>query len=1517
MRKKFALSVMLISAVMIAFAYQVATVDQKKLKGWNPTSPKEQSVEKLKSVKEQRISKGHQAERAKAPKARVASTDKETLPYYIVDDGTRINFCLVNWFDGDFLGIGAIRPINDTPIECVRKGVAPNPSIYADGKLHSCSVTSGGGVVMAASYQQYDALTGQKLKDINLPAQWYSVFSDGAYNPVDGKIYVMGYDGGHSPYLAVLNPETGTYVNSWAVFCPVNVAAMAFDKNGTLYAITSSGELCTISLETGLGTTLFRVEEEGQNIYHWQTIAFDYHTGELFWMRSSSTFTTDLRRINIKEKNVEVISDLPNIGAVGAWIVSPEAPDKAPNTIQSLSAEFSGSATIGNILLTAPSTAFDSTPISGNLTIEVYVDDKSVKTIQVQAGQSAKIENYDFGTPGEHKLSAVVSNSAGKGPEGSVTAYCGVDKPLPVQNVSLKISQDGNATLRWEAPKSGIHAGYFDSSLLRYKVVRYPDKKTVAEDISATNFSEQLSNNLTKYYYEVTASMQGNSSDPVASNPVVFGDGLQIPFNSLLGDDMFDLNTIIDVDGDGNGWYETWGSISCTTAFQPSGYYSEDWLFTPPIQMEPGNYYIRTSYMYQSDTPCDFSITFGDAPEVNAQTQTVATVAPALNDFGEYPVEGYARVEKAGKYYVGFKMSATSQGSISTPYLTVFNLSIDKGAHDNAPAAVDDLSAKPFEKGQLKSTISFTAPSSDFAGNTLSSIDRIEICNAKDEVLGVLTDVQPGQQCSYVDEKAKQGYNTYRVFACNGYGRGMHNQTETYVGADIPDIVPSLKYQVQDNRILDFQWSAPGELGVRGGYVNPANLRYHFCRSEADYIEPFPVDNGRNLTDTKFTWEEEGNWEEDPQYLIYYGVKAVNNIGEGPLGYTSIVLGKPVDTPFIESFRSGNLWSMVWRIQSIMGESAWNITSGPTNDGILPSDKDGGMVHFLTVSSTPTQQALVTPLFQLKEMKNPVLIFDMYHHKDASSNASLSIQISSDDAPFEPIGDAFMVNAQESGWQTHTVSLNDFNGNDRLFIAFVGASAGQGASFAIDNIRICDNVDYDLEIESFTGPDNMQLEDTGSFTVKVLSKGVKDISDYSVEIYADGQKVGQSQGTPLKLGDSKDIEVEVTPTAAMANRDVEFEAKVCLDDDANLANNQASFTVAVGGTLLPAPTNFKANATSEDVELTWDRPDAPAPVKESESFEDYQPFAITGQGPWKFYDGDSLYPYGINGVEYPNMDQPRAFMIWAPASIKFDEKAWQPHSGNQCLIAFASSYMKTDGSIDMYEQSDEWLISPKVVGGTKVSFFASSPQSGMIEKIEFLASSTGRNPEDFTTVGSPINITTPGWNEYSFSLPQDAKYFAIRYVSRGADAFALLIDDIEYTAGYEAANLSGYNIYINGVRENSEIITGTQTRITCDYSRDNQIGVSALYAEGESQMTTLNIAAGTDAVVADDIVLKVEGDCLLIENAKDKTISIFDTAGRICYRIDRASGHDLIRNVANGIYIVNIGNRSYKVLISI
>lgn len=1507
---------MLTAATLVATsALAEVLVDKTKLIEWRGESAselhKKETMERTRQAHESHVRFNNVAKRM--AQSKTAQTNPDILPNDVIDDGTRINFSVVNWFMGDFLGLASIRPVANTPLECFAKDITmPENAFYADGHIYFMTYQSGGGQVLSSEYGVYNVETGELEKSIPLEQQWYTVWNKGAYNPANGKMIVLGYDGRRTPYLSELDPETGAYTQF--VFCPESIMAMTFDAKGTLYALTSAGEIETIDLTTGLGTSLFRVEEEGTGIYYWQSLAFDYHTGELFWIRSSSNFETDLRRIDLEAKSVEVVTDLNDFGFAAAWVDSPTAPDKAPDTVAGLSVDFGGNGShVGTIHVTAPSRTFDGSDLNGDIRVSVSVEGREPSVLTLSPGESAALENVDFLKSGEHKVVASVEGEGGKGPDGSIIAYCGPDTPSPVSNVRLEVAKDGTASLAWEAPEGGVHQGYFNPDLLTYDVVRFPDEVKVASGISATSLKDNLPNDLRRYHYAVTVSCDGIPGDAVESNSIVYGDGMTLPFMQQVGDEaFFPLATVYDLDGDGNTWYDTWGSASSYTGWHDEFFQSDDWYITPPIALEPGNYLVETDYAGIGGKS-SFEFTFGDSqnPEDHRLLQSFTDL---VYEDGRQTYRTYVAVDKADKYYFGYHFNSTTQADPDMPYLSIYTLRVDNGPVNEAPAAVTVTEILPAELGKLESFITFTTPVVAFDGSPLNSIDRVEICNSADEVIGTVSAVEPGKSYTFTDSKATEGYNTYHIYACNDAGRGTIAETEVYVGNDLPDLVSYLNYKVEDNRVVTFEWGLPSTLGLRGGYVDPNGLTYNFCRSEYDWQEPFPMDETRNLKERTFTWTEcqpDGTFG-TAQHMYMYGIQAVSEVGEGRLGYTGIILGDPCQAPFVESFSGGYLSTSVWANQLVEGVSGWSVTTSDPESGIEPSDGDYGMMLFSPEGNS--FHAAVLPLIELRDMRRPVLVFDMYHSSDTSSDGVLSLQISSSDAAYKPLAQIGS-KAEASGWSEHKISLADYNGDNRLFIAFVGVGSGKNSAFAVDNIRVCDDIDCDIALESLSAPESMDLGETAAFRVRAFGKGLKTAEDFDIDIYADGLKVATVTGSQLAPAASVELTVEVTTDAANAGKEVVYEARVNHAADGNDSNDSVFATVHVGGSSLPAPENLTGIPSSSTIDLTWDVPAPAGSTFKEESFEDWTSFAITGEKGWKFVDRDQLHPYGIADVEYPNMDKPRAWMVWTPGEIRTfpGRKDWMPSTGDKCLIAFASSYLRVDGDFDFSQQSDEWLISPHVAGGTELKFKAGIPMDGNTERFEVLISYGGRNPEDFTAIGEPEALSEAGWKEFTYTLPADAAYFAIHFISQGWESFAMMIDDIKFAEGYDEAELIGYNIYLNGERMNSDPIAETRASVAYDASSEAVYGVSAVYYEGESEMAVLSAASEVAGVSVKDVRITASKSRIIVEAPAGLTFDIFTPAGvRIDSRL--TSGYDEVL-LSEGIYFVNIAGSSVKVIV--
>lgn len=1444
----------------------------------------------------------------------IGNVVEPTIPYNeVVDDGTRVRFMVSSGTNKYDSGVGGIRPTAGAPIDSYKEGNSYGSAVYAEGKVYASNYFRGHGQVLKAEFIVYNLNTGEVEKEITLEEDPSRIFDTGAYNPADGKIYVLGYRTDNAAFFSELNPETGIYSN--LVHCPVKVRSMAFDAAGQLYILTVDGNLETVNLVNGNRTVVMKVDDEEISYYSPGPIAFDYHTGNLYWIRKDSHQNTDLRRIDIENKSVEILSGLDDIGASLMWVDSPSAPDTAPNTIAALTADQSKGMSNATISLTAPVTTFSGGSLAGEVNVTLTVDGDRIGEYRMQPGESKSVSGCDLKARGNHKIAAVVANSAGKSPEGSITVFSGIDYPRQVLNPMLEVTDDGFATISWDAPDGGVNNGYIDPEKLTYDVVRWPDGVKVVTGTKSTSFSEQLPGTLTRYHYEITSYCDGNKGETGVTPSVVSGDPLKLPFDRELGgEDWFNLCTVSDLDGNGCTWYELYGTSACYLHLGEPGFVADDWMILPPVYLEAGNYYLETE-VTNDHTDIDLDFTYG--PSLNISSQKTIKTFEAPLETGDHKAQEYVTIDKPGKYYFGYHYYTTSTNGSSLHYVTVNRLKIENGPSPKSPEAVDGLTGTPFAKGEPGATLSFKAPVKTFDGSQVTALDRIEICDSEDNVIGTVEAPVPGNKYEYVVGNASQGFNTYRLYAVNGEGRGKLNEITIYVGKDIPDMIPSLSYNVENNRVITFEWGAPGEIGINGGYVDPKELTYDFCRSEYETEEPFAVDGATGLKKRSFTWTEcqPGTTFGTEQHVYLYGIIPHSSVGEGPLGYISVILGDPKQTPFSESFANCEVSSEVWGEQVVNGEAGLSMVYSASEHGIEPVDNDGGMLLFSPASLS--QHAIITPIVELKDMKSPVIMFNMYHPENADENAYLSVQASDRDKTFEPIKQILAKGSSKvSGWIEHKISLDKYNGSDRLTFALIAVGTGPASTFAIDNLCICDDVAHDIEIKNIEGPASLDLGESGDFLITLQSKGLQVIPEYGIDIYADGCYVTTVKGNDLAPHATLKLPVKVAPNATNAGKRITYEARVNLENDENDANDSATCVVNVNGSSLPAPRDFKASENGDTMTLTWTAPSAPVKEEVTETFENATSFSIIAENYWKWVDGDKLVPYGIRDLNYPNNDQPRAFMIWEPKALADfpDKKSWMPHGGNKCLIAFASSFLASDGSFDFEMKTDKWLISPHVAGRTELSFYASSTDNSSIESFEVLVSYGSRDPKDFTLLGETVVLTSPGWNKYTYTLPADAAYFAIHYITNGNDGFTTMFDDISYTAGYDEVEFLGYNLYVNGTAVNSDPIQ--EQRYVIDYDPETLIsaGVSAIYYEGESEAVGETFAAGVASPEADAIDVKGGNGTISITGAEGILIAVYDTLGNQVSRTEGTDGTTVIK-LDGGIYVVKAGRTAFKVLV--
>ncbi|MDE7408318.1 MAG: choice-of-anchor J domain-containing protein, partial [Muribaculaceae bacterium] len=342
--------------------------------------------------------------------------------------------------------------------------------------------------------------------------------------------------------------------------------------------------------------------------------------------------------------------------------------------------------------------------------------------------------------------------------------------------------------------------------------------------------------------------------------------------------------------------------------------------------------------------------------------------------------------------------------------------------------------------------------------------------------------------------------------------------------------------------------------------------------------------------------------------------------------------------------------------------------------------------------------------------------------------------------------------------------------------------------------------------------------------------------------------------------------------------------------------------------------------------LTWKAIDMtksrPAPVLET--FESCDPFADTAPG-WTFLDRDGKgIGYMIEsskGYQIPNHPslQPAGFFIWDHATSRFSGPC-NAYSGTK----FLASVFNND-----YSAVNDWAISPLLSGDEQtISFYAQSYDDnggGHPEQLQiYYATEDTNDPDKFvklTTFGNNGTYNVPcvrvnGMSAYTAVqavLPAGAKRFA--FVSTAADAWMLMIDDVCFTpdASINSLKFVGYNIYRDGVKLNTELLTEPRY-VDPDNNAEHEYRVTAVFEQGESELSSPLVisTSGISQVTPEAYVsVTVDGCTLTVSGAGELPVVVVTPDGRVaCSAVG-----DVRVDLSANIYIVKVGTMVKKVVV--
>lgn len=952
----------------------------------------------------------------------------------------------------------------------------------------------------------------------------------------------------------------------------------------------------------------------------------------------------------------------------------------------------------------------------------------------------------------------------------------------------------------------------------------------------------------------------------------------------------FNKMTVIDANSDGNTW--TYASYDPYN-YSPSGRYignatngADEWIVTPALELKAGyTYKFSMKAIGTAGYTNNIEVFVGNAATAEAMTTSVAPkteITTRANNF----INGEISVTSDGIYYLGIHLTAdANQNSIY-----VDDLKIEAGLMGAAPAAASAFTATPVvENATAVMKLTFTTPDKTNSGAELTEITNIMVYRGTEKIAD-LGNATPGTKVTYTDVAPIKGTNSYKVICVNTKGEGSEANANGNLSFAVP-ATPTNVVLTETEEGQTITWNAV-TTGANASIFIPENVTYTITRSDKVVIAK---DIKECTVNDTFTKDSEG------QDLIYYTVAAVNEGGtSSATSSNKILVGNPYTGEYAESFANYKYTTSTWQ-----AESGWNIKTSQYYSPAISADQDGnnGFIGFSSYSSGTTAR-LISPIINVSDMQNPRLSFYIYHAATTYTDKVVPELLINGE--YTELHEGITVNGAAEGWTKYNFDLTKEQATKDFQLSFK-AVAGGGYLVAIDNITIKDALAYNLVATGITAPASLGVGKAAEIAVSIKNTGVNAATGYKVVLYCNNEEVSSIDGEELASEATADVKFTYTATPFMAGKELEFSTEIVFTNDLNATDNTVSVSVPVVSNDLPVPTSLKATETPTTIILTWTAPVVPEVEVQpamTESFEKWTVGSTEAFAGWTFVDGD-----GKNISEYAGFGSsvPMAFITSNSTSI---------------TAKTGSNYLVSPQNNSYRDYRNDWAISPAVVGGQTISFNVC--QKGGYgyygTTFEVCYSTTDDNVESFEVL-EKVTDKSSSWNEYTFTLPENAKYFAIHVFDDGSSTSnAMAIDDIKFQPGSVQLVHTGYNVYRDekmiATIDDKAVVTFTDTQLV-DSTSEYSYAVSALYETGESLASDVlklsNPVIGIEDIIGNQSVVTNDG-ILKVTGFAGKQLNVYNVSGQAV--VAKAIAND-VETVAlsNGVYIVSIANKNFKVVI--
>lgn len=1355
---------------------------------------------------------------------------------------------------------------------------ANGSGVLKDGLFRFVSYFNFMGEVMG-QYYEYDMETWEmsRTEDVSNRPDLYCFDTD--TDPLTNEVYGIAYNSDYSGYVLntidYSNLTTKTIGKLDRYFL-----GFAINSKGSMYGISNTGMLCKISRTTGAVT---EVGHTGVYPTYLQSAAFDRNTDKLYWAASFESSPSALYEVDTLTAQLTKVANFPDGEEIVCLTVAEAMTEVgAPAKVENLAANFPKGGLAGTATFTAPTKTFGGDDLTGPLTASVRVGNGEPVTKTCQPGENVSVDIT--GSNGEAVVYVAVSNAVGRGPLAKTTAWVGPDNPKAVSSLKLKIDPETMlATLTWRAPTQGTHGGYVSGPNVTYNIVRFPGNKTVAKGYNKVKFEETLEKGkLTSYFYTITPVFEDRSGTPSTSNKVLIGDACEVPYTELFNTvEDFNLFTVIDANEDGRTWeyHSDNGVVYCSFSSQHA---NDDWLITPEIHLTPGRKYnfSFSGRRGMSDYKQQLSASFGQGLDPSTYTEVVPLTDLPSNQWAK--LKATVTVKADGLYHFGLHDQSPMDG-----YRTyVDSIMVTEGPLLTSPDSATNVTITPGDYGVGEATITFRAPTKAINGQTLTSLSKVEIRRIAETnvLIHTFNTVTPGQELTFTDNEALDGFNTYVITAYSGDEAGEPAEKRAYIGIDTPR-EPTDVEATASQEAITLTWKAPSTLGVNGGYVEPDELAYNIYTLDLDALD-FVLFK-ENITGLSYEPQVSMRGNQD---LNYFGVSAVSDVGESNHAVSNLVIsGAPYTLPFTESFHKGNLDNGLWWVDT--DNYFWP-------EGYYSADDVIGSADW-TPSASDQVASFNSGKISLKGATNPVLRF--WHSGVPGLNYHLRLELMTPDNVVRELKDIdYSKLTGDRQWIEEVVELGDYASYDFVVLKFIGECNDKNLQrLSFDAVEVYDVLDHNLRALSTQPTLTSTVGNTMEAGVRVRNIGANTEDKFTINLFFNGRKVASCEGGPLEPFRDETYYMTFTPKIEdVGQKGVYATVEASGEDDDPSDNTTPQVMVSIQEPVLPTVTDLKAAPEGSGVGLTWSKPENTARTV-IEDFESYQTWSYGPYiGDWETVDVDQARTIGVSGVNWPNCGAPMAYIVYDPVELGISSiPRFTPHSGNQYLASWGAY----DEENDDVGKSDDWLISPELDGrAQQISFWSKAASLTYApEEFEIRYSTTGKELSDFKLM-STHEVDGDEWYNFTANLPEGTKYFAIRCISEGK--MALFIDDITYHEGQ--MEIEGYNVYRNGEKIGA---AGANATSYADANGGNNdiYTITVLYDEGESPFSNETCLAGIEDVAQGKLTVKSGRGVIVVNNANGRDVTILTTDGRVVAKA--ASVDKKAFSLQRGTYLVRVG----------